>query len=575
MTDADSPQARPLTGAAPASPMPASASRTGPARDDRVEQHLQPAPHHQRHARGAGSVGAVRGAHGGRHRQGAVGPRGEGRPGARRCRDRAPTVIRPRRTRSRSATTIRRGCSIGGGGVRRQHDAVTGKSEVLPETGVPDGRPSGDGELTQRRSVDPASGEGEGTTCSTRPATARRWQGRDAPATAATLDAPLASLVDSGAAPPAKPAAPPSSKPAAPATARKPADAGKAMPGVPKRITTDRPAATESGRFRSDARYKRQRGKGCTGRGDSGHRRAAPARSAVHEARRAEARGRGGRGSRAAPPLAAGQVKPRRADTAAAPDDGDRRRRRGRGGRPRQRGHGSAREDRGRPSPEEAPAKTDKGRAGQGRREGRDRQGEKSAKAEKPAGRSDGAEAAPRSARRAATAGLDREARRDRGARRSPPSDEAKAGGEAAKPADTAKTAEAAKPADGDKGEAAKPAEAATAAGARRPPVPQDHVEPGGRRVVIDGVPVGDDAVFQQGRHPDGTHAISVKKDGFEPQERMISGSDWSRGKGGAQSLKFNMKLRRAGGEAEAAPKRARRRKQARSRDPDAVRAVM
>ena len=28
------------------------------------------------------------------------------------------------------------------------------------------------------------------------------------------------------------------------------------------RITTDRPAATESGRFRSDARYKRARGKG-------------------------------------------------------------------------------------------------------------------------------------------------------------------------------------------------------------------------------------------------------------------------------------------------------------------------
>ena len=33
----------------------------------------------------------------------------------------------------------------------------------------------------------------------------------------------------------------------------------------------------------------------------------------------------------------------------------------------------------------------------------------------------------------------------------------------------------------------------------------------------------------------------------------MISGSDWSRGKGGAQSLKFNVKLKRAGGEAKPA----------------------
>ena len=29
----------------------------------------------------------------------------------------------------------------------------------------------------------------------------------------------------------------------------------------------------------------------------------------------------------------------------------------------------------------------------------------------------------------------------------------------------------------------------------------------------------------------------------------MVSGSDWSRGKGGAQTLKFNVKLKRAGGE--------------------------
>ncbi len=33
----------------------------------------------------------------------------------------------------------------------------------------------------------------------------------------------------------------------------------------------------------------------------------------------------------------------------------------------------------------------------------------------------------------------------------------------------------------------------------------------------------------------------------------MISGSDWARGKGGAQSLKFNVKLKKTGGEAKPA----------------------
>jgi len=34
----------------------------------------------------------------------------------------------------------------------------------------------------------------------------------------------------------------------------------------------------------------------------------------------------------------------------------------------------------------------------------------------------------------------------------------------------------------------------------------------------------------------------------------MISSSDWTRGKGGAMTLKFNIKLKRAGGEAKAPP---------------------
>ena len=66
-------------------------------------------------------------------------------------------------------------------------------------------------------------------------------------------------------------------------------------------------------------------------------------------------------------------------------------------------------------------------------------------------------------------------------------------------------------------------------------------------------MPVGTTPFSSKDISADGTHAITVKKDGYEPHERMISGSDWSRGKGGAQSLKVNIKLKRAGGEAKPA----------------------
>jgi hypothetical protein len=126
--------------------------------------------------------------------------------------------------------------------------------------------------------------------------------------------------------------------------------------------------------------------------------------------------------------------------------------------------------------------------------------------------------------------------------------DEAKAGSDGAK-TEPPKPDEAAKPAEGEKAEAVKPAEAAP------PPVTVDRPNlkitssPPGADVVIDGVPVGTTPFSSRDVSADGTHAISVKKDGFEPHERMISGSDWSRGKGGAQTLKFNVKLKRTGGE--------------------------
>jgi hypothetical protein len=58
---------------------------------------------------------------------------------------------------------------------------------------------------------------------------------------------------------------------------------------------------------------------------------------------------------------------------------------------------------------------------------------------------------------------------------------------------------------------------------------------------------------------PGSPHAITLKKEGFEDHERMISGSDWPRAKAGVRTLKVNVKLRSTGGgdapkPAEAAP---------------------
>ena len=232
-------------------------------------------------------------------------------------------------------------CERGGGVLRqrRGHGQEPGATR--------DRRPDGD---RGRRRADPEALRRSGERRCDRGRPVRRdRQGRQtAPAPAATLDAPLASLVDSGTAPPAKPAAPPPSKPAA-SPASKPAASGQArkQSGVPMRITTDRPTATESGRFRSDARYKRARGKGLYwALAIAGHRRGRRWIGPVREARAREARGRGGRGGcgGAAPGRRSGDA-PTDAAHPARSRDGDRCRRRGRGA-DRGRRDGSAREDR-------------------------------------------------------------------------------------------------------------------------------------------------------------------------------------------------------------------------------------
>jgi hypothetical protein len=115
-------------------------------------------------------------------------------------------------------------------------------------------------------------------------------------------------------------------------------------------------------------------------------------------------------------------------------------------------------------------------------------------------------------------------------------------------------------PATPPAGEAA-PAEAAPAAGAAgggETPKPADAAPadkpvlkitsaPTGAEVVIDGSSVGTTPYSSKDVDPTAAHAITVRKDGFEAHERMISGSDWTKARSGAQSLKMNIKLKRTG----------------------------
>jgi uncharacterized protein (TIGR02266 family) len=426
-------------------------------------------------------------------------------------------------------------------------EAITGKGEVLPETGIPieTGETGGDGELTERRLVDPASGKEKredalsaaakadgkamGLKAEMPPPVPKTGSGRPA-----TLDAPLSTLLDSGKAPPLK--APPLMTPAA---AKKAAEAAAAAAkAIPKRITTDRPAAMESGRFRSDARYKRKRGNGLywaiaivvLGAGAFGGfkyiKRERDKRVAAALAAAA-----------ASPPLAAGQEVPQPPAGSTIPPGAG-----GAAASPTETGAGPTEApDKAAAKPagtEEAAVKTEK--AGKPEKQNVGKPAEKAiAGAEKPARPEDGASPKPRKKERPAGGATETAAKTEKPAE-TKPADEAKGGSETAKPADgekTEKTAEAAKPPE------TPPPPAA-------PPVLKITSSPSGAEVTIDGVPAGVTPFSSKEVEPGGTHTISLKKEGFEPQERMISGSDWSRGKGGVQSLKFNIKLKRAGGEA-------------------------
>ena len=176
----------------------------------------------------------------------------------------APLVIDRTDSKCGSVTTSRRRCSTAGVGGRGRPPTARSPAR-FGRAGVR--HPNRHGERrgrseTQRRSVDPNSGRVtlEGA------ATARR------PTARATRRHPRSSMRRSRRSSIRAPRRPRSRPPRR--SSKPSATGGSSSSAVPKKITMDRPAATESGHFRSDTRYGRKARQGAAGgaRG-AGHRR--------------------------------------------------------------------------------------------------------------------------------------------------------------------------------------------------------------------------------------------------------------------------------------------------------------
>ena len=73
--------------------------------------------------------------------------------------------------------------------------------------------------------------------------------------------------------------------------------------------------------------------------------------------------------------------------------------------------------------------------------------------------------------------------------------------------------------------------------------------------MLIDGRELGNTPFVSNEVDPSAPHTITIKKDGYEPNERMVSGLDWSRPRGSSpQTLKVSAKLRRTAAAPAAAP---------------------
>jgi uncharacterized protein (TIGR02266 family) len=155
---------------------------------------------------------------------------------------------------------------------------------------------------------------------------------------------------------------------------------------------------------------------------------------------------------------------------------------------------------------------------------------------------------------------------------------EAKAG--ETKPAEAKPAAAEAKPAE-EKPAEAKPADTKIAAADHKRPRPVPHKKaaagakgdeaaagdsagddaaniarvislPTGAEVLIDGQSVGKTPFQGKDIDPAAPHALTVRKEGFETYEHMVSASDWIKGKGPGQSLRVTVKLHKAAGAGEA-----------------------
>jgi uncharacterized protein (TIGR02266 family) len=93
------------------------------------------------------------------------------------------------------------------------------------------------------------------------------------------------------------------------------------------------------------------------------------------------------------------------------------------------------------------------------------------------------------------------------------------------------------------------------AAPAPAAPVLKVTSSPSGAAVLIDGRELRNTPFVSKEVDPSAPHTITIKKDGYEPNERMVSGLDWSRPHGGSpQTLKVNAKLRRTAAAPAATP---------------------
>ncbi len=77
---------------------------------------------------------------------------------------------------------------------------------------------------------------------------------------------------------------------------------------------------------------------------------------------------------------------------------------------------------------------------------------------------------------------------------------------------------------------------------------------PTGADVLIDGQTVGKTPFISKDIDPAAPHALTVRKEGFETYEHMVSASDWIKSKGPGQSLRVTVKLHKAAGAGEAKP---------------------